>query len=72
MTDFTEPCPTCEGTGVPLSSSKKRWTERNACPDCHEGRVPAKCGRLLVGQGDDTSDPLCLLPVGHVGLCSPS
>lgn len=30
------------------------------------------CGRLLVGQGDDTYDPLCVLPAGHDGLCRPA
>lgn len=29
------------------------------------------CGRLLVGQGDDTYDPLCRLPLGHEGPCRP-
>jgi hypothetical protein len=29
------------------------------------------CGRLLVGQGSDTYDPLCVLPVGHEGVCRP-
>jgi hypothetical protein len=27
------------------------------------------CGRLLVGQGDDTSDPTCPLPAHHRGTC---
>ena len=35
VTDFSEPCSTCEGTDVsPLGPS--------GCPDCHEGRVPAR------------------------------
>ena len=29
------------------------------------------CGRLLVGQGGDTYDPLCVLPRGHSGRCLP-
>lgn len=29
------------------------------------------CGRLLVGQGDDTYDPLCVLKPGHDGACKP-
>jgi hypothetical protein len=29
------------------------------------------CGRLLVGQGDDTYDPTCVLPAGHKGVCAP-
>lgn len=31
----------------------------------------AQCGRLLVGQGDDTYDPMCVLPIGHYGTCHP-
>lgn len=27
------------------------------------------CGRLLVGQGSDTWDPLCVLAAGHEGRC---
>lgn len=29
------------------------------------------CGRLLVGRGDDTYDPKCVLPAGHGGSCEP-
>lgn len=29
------------------------------------------CGRLLVGRGDDTYDPECVLPRGHKGSCEP-
>jgi hypothetical protein len=29
----------------------------------------AVCGRLLVGQGGDTWDPVCVRPVGHTGVC---
>lgn len=29
------------------------------------------CGRLLVGQGDDTYDPLCVLKPGHDDVCEP-
>lgn len=29
------------------------------------------CGRVLVGRGDDTWDPTCTLPAGHVGPCRP-
>lgn len=28
------------------------------------------CGRLLVGRGTDTADPMCLLPAGHRSVCS--
>lgn len=27
------------------------------------------CGRLLLGSGTDTYDPVCELPVGHAGAC---
>jgi hypothetical protein len=30
------------------------------------------CGRLLVGQGDDTYDPVCVLPPNHTGACRPA
>lgn len=41
-------------------------------PWCRTDRVAdAACGRLLVGQGDDTYDPTCVRPEGHDGLCKP-
>lgn len=30
-----------------------------------------RCGRLLVGQGDDTYDPECVRPAGHLPPCRP-
>lgn len=36
-----------------------------------EDQGAESCGRLLVGQGSDTYDPLCVLPAGHDGLCKP-
>jgi hypothetical protein len=33
--------------------------------------VPPPCGRILVGRGGDTSDPLCALDAGHDGPCMP-
>ena len=36
------------------------------------GRYDDRCGRLLVGQGDDTYDPICWLPKGHEGICRPA
>lgn len=33
-------------------------------------REPNLCGRVMVGQGDDTYDPVCVLAVGHEGLCA--
>lgn len=27
------------------------------------------CGRILIGRGDDTSDPPCVRPRGHIGRC---
>lgn len=32
---------------------------------------PCPCGRLLVGQGGDTWDPICTQPSGHEGRCQP-
>lgn len=29
------------------------------------------CGRLLVGAGSDTYDPVCILNPGHRGICRP-
>ncbi len=31
-----------------------------------------RCERVLVGQGDDTSDPLCQRARGHDGPCRPA
>lgn len=36
-----------------------------------EETEPDACGRLLVGQGDDTYDPCCGLPERHDGPCRP-
>lgn len=27
------------------------------------------CGRLMLGSGSDTYDPICELPAGHAGVC---
>lgn len=35
------------------------------------GQKPTSCGRVLVGQGTDTYDPLCVLLTGHSGRCQP-
>lgn len=35
-------------------------------------RLGPTCERLLVGQGGDTWDPLCVLPEGHAGRCRPA
>lgn len=32
---------------------------------------PTACGCVLVGQGTDTYDPLCIRPAGHPGVCQP-
>jgi hypothetical protein len=42
-----------------------------ACGSRRYEMVPARCHRLLVGQGGDTWDPLCSLPDGHEGTCRP-
>jgi hypothetical protein len=31
-----------------------------------------RCDRLLVGQGTDVWDPLCVLDAGHTGVCKPA
>lgn len=41
------------------------------CVETDEQDPSAICGRLLVGQGSDTYDPLCVLPAGHAGVCKP-
>lgn len=47
------------------------WPDSMRGPLPVEPVEPAVCGRLLVGQGSDTYDPLCVLPAGHVGICEP-
>ncbi len=44
------------------------------CPDCGEQTLALQptdtvCGRLMVGRGSDTYDPMCQLPHGHEGSC---
>lgn len=34
------------------------------------GTVPARCGRVGVGRGGDTWDPVCDLVAGHRGPCN--
>lgn len=41
----------------------------DACGPQRETCPAPICGRLLVGLGSDTYDPLCILPEGHAGLC---
>lgn len=45
----------------------REWLGR---PSDEQGQTQS-CGRLLVGQGSDTYDPLCVLPAGHAGVCKP-
>lgn len=40
-------------------------------PESSQQAEGGLCGRVLVGQGDDTYDPLCVLPAGHSGSCRP-
>jgi NTP pyrophosphatase (non-canonical NTP hydrolase) len=35
------------------------------------GQPTSACGRVLVGRGTDTYDPLCIRPAGHPGVCQP-
>jgi hypothetical protein len=63
-TDDGAKCPTCsQAADGPLEFGMGDAVE--PCSD----RFHPGCGRLLVGQGDDTYDPECVLPVNHVGLC---
>lgn len=41
-------------------------------PASAEATQRRTCGRLLVGQGDDTYDPECVLPAGHEPPCAPT
>lgn len=36
------------------------------------GPEDAVCGRVLVGEGTDTWDPVCQGKPGHAGLCEPT
>jgi hypothetical protein len=36
------------------------------------GDVRPVCGRIMVGSGTDTYDPVCELPEGHDGPCKSS
>jgi hypothetical protein len=58
--------PLCLEPGrLPTPSSRRpRCMGRGGMPD-------SVCGRILVGQGDDTYDPLCQRRKGHNGSCSP-
>jgi hypothetical protein len=44
---------------------------RESSEGVSSGATSETCGRLLVGQGGDTWDPLCVLPKGHTGRCRP-
>ena len=58
MTDFSERCPTCDGTDVsPLGPS--------GCPDCHEGRVPAPPDVIGLCPGKHMGE----FYVPHGGIC---
>jgi hypothetical protein len=79
------PCAFCHGDGEacnPGNADPERaildWLAPIICPRCggtgkdpNEGSDDETCGRLLVGQGDDTYDPLCVLLKGHAGVCEP-
>lgn len=56
----------------------KREAVRQALAEARAALAPSpddrggeRCERLLVGQGDDTFDPLCQLARGHSGKCEP-
>lgn len=66
-----KPCPKC---GEPEGMVN--------CPKCHEEAVALEvntmldwredCGKIMVGSGTDTYDPVCELPHGHTGACKSS
>lgn len=45
------------------------FRHRRGCATLASIRENETCTRLLVGQGDDTYDPECVLPRGHSGSC---
>lgn len=55
-----------EAENAKLREEKKEWQWALAELQRLQGMW---CGRLLVGQGDDTYDPICVLPSGHTGIC---
>lgn len=42
--------------------------ERGGTPESSHEDEP-RCGRIMVGSGDDTYDPTCDLTAGHPGAC---
>lgn len=65
---------------TPEASESDECVQR-VCPTCDRARcvcfagsdfgVP-ECGRVLVGQGGATWDPVCTQPEGHKGRCAPT
>lgn len=55
-----------KGVDMPL----RRWLRQVQLDEPAAYRHDVEpCGRLLVGLGDDTYDPECVLPTGHGGPC---
>lgn len=52
-----------------MAAVELRPSEWPADPSEGRGTGTTICGRLLVGRGSDTWDPLCALPKGHGGRC---
>lgn len=65
-----KPCPKCgepEGmVNCPKCREEDVALEVNSLLDW---RIYKLCGRIMVGSGPDTYDPICELPEGHTGAC---
>jgi hypothetical protein len=46
-------------------------TEPVSLEVAERAHAPGQCGRVLIGQGGDTWDPVCWLGEGHDGACLP-
>lgn len=55
------------GKRLSAGDAWERVGEEIGAAKAAEERVP--CGRIMVGEGTDTYDPLCDLPNGHPGAC---
>jgi hypothetical protein len=60
MIEWQCPCPACMGTLEPPEPTAEE----------EEAFFASRCNRLLVGQGDETYDPCCMLDAGHDGPCN--
>lgn len=66
------PCVTIgAGARVGMGSVVVKDVPEGALVYGNPAREHKLCGRLLVGQGDDTYDPVCSFPFNHEGVCRP-